>query len=633
MFSRVLVANRGEIARRVIRTLDRLGIASVSVFTEADRDAPHVREAGHRVPITSYLDIASILEACAQIGAEALHPGYGFLSENPAFARACAQAGVTFIGPPPEASELMGDKIRAKAAAAAAGVPVVPSYSESDAASAAASDYPLLVKAAAGGGGRGMRVVHAPDELEAALASARREAQAGFGDDRVFIERFLPRARHIEVQIMADAHGGIVHLGERECSLQRRHQKVIEEAPSPVVDAALREQLGSEAVALARAGGYQGAGTVEFIAAADDPVEHYFLEMNARLQVEHPVTECVCGLDLVELQLRVAAGEPLGLAQSDIAMRGHAIEARITAEDAAHGFLPATGRVLAYERPAGARVDDAIEIGSVIDTSFDSLLAKVIVHGADRPAALGKLARALQQFNVLGVTTTTGFLRGLLEDEDVVAGRLDTGLIERREAPTPPMDDAGVATAAAMMMLAERHDPRSGGPFARTDGWRLSGRRSASHWRLAVGGRDPVDVEVPAEYVAATHRLGPGRFAIDARGEWLMARDGETVWAGHGGYAWPVRPVPAGTEAGAAAGGDLRAPMPGAVLLVPVTVGQRVQAGDPVVVLESMKMELAITAPVAGVVAELSVAVGDRVVVDQPLAHVEAHEPATEAAA
>ena len=624
MFSRVLIANRGEIARRIVRTLDRLGIESVAVFTETDRNAPHVLEAGSGVPISSYLDLEAIITACGHAGAEALHPGYGFLSENPELARACAKAGVTFIGPPPQASELMGDKIAAKAAAHRAGLPVVPSYTESEAAAAPPEAFPLLVKAAAGGGGRGMRVVNRPGELEAALASARREAQAGFGDDRVFIERFLPRARHIEVQVLADAHGAVVHLGERECSLQRRHQKVVEEAPSPVVSPELRTQLGAEAVALARSGGYQGAGTVEFIAAADNPSEHYFLEMNARLQVEHPVTELVCGVDLVELQLLVAAGEPLPIGQGDVRMSGHAIEVRITAEDAGRDFLPTTGTVLAYQRPTGARVDDAIELGSIVGTGFDSLLAKVIVHGADRAQALGRMELALRHFNVLGVTTTAGYLRRLLSDSEVRAGRIDTGLIERFEPGPDPIDDAGVAVAAAMLVLAERRDMGPRSPFDRIDGWRLSGVRRPSWWRLAVAGREPVEVEVPVQYVDMVRSLGGGHFAIDGRGEWLLARDGDETWVGHGGRAWVLRSADADAEQEAAADGELRAPMPGEVLIVPAQVGQTVSTGDPVVVLESMKMELAITAPLDGVVAEISVTVGDRVVVDQPLARVEA---------
>ncbi len=622
MFAAVLIANRGEIARRVIRTLHRLGARATAVYTPTDREALHVREADAAVEVSSYLDIDALVGACGLTGAQALHPGYGFQSENPALARACGAAGVVFVGPPPAASELMGDKLAAKRAAGAAGLPVVASFTESEARSARV--YPLLVKAAGGGGGRGMRVVHRPEDLDAALQSARREAQAGFGDERVFIERFLPRARHVEVQVIADAHGSVLHLGERECSLQRRHQKVIEECPSPAVGDRLREQLGAEAVALARAAGYVGAGTVEFIADFEDPSQHYFLECNARLQVEHPVTELVCGLDLVELQLRVAAGEPLGLHQDDVRMSGHAVEARINAEDAARDFLPAAGRVLAYDRPPNVRIDDAIETGSVVDTSYDSLLAKVIVHGEDRPQALGLMERALSRLNVLGVSTTTGFLRGLLADDAVRAGKLDTGLIERRGVPPAPMSDVDVAVAAAMLTLAERRDRGGDDPFQRVDGWRLGGLRAPSHWRMAVGTGDPVDVEVAPDLVAATRRIADGRFAIAGRGEWLLARDGETTWIGHNGFAWAVTAVSTSAAAAGVADGDLRAPMPGQVLLIAAAVGDAVRAGDPVVVLESMKMELVMAAPVDGSVAALNVAVGDKVVVDQPLARVEA---------
>jgi acetyl-CoA/propionyl-CoA carboxylase, biotin carboxylase, biotin carboxyl carrier protein len=631
MFDSVLIANRGEIARRVIRTLDRLGIDSIAVFTVVDADAPFVREASRALPIDSYLDVDAVIDACTRSGAQALHPGYGFLSENPALARACEAAGIAFVGPPAAAVELMGDKLRAKDVARQAGVPVVPVFTE---AQARASDapYPLLVKAAAGGGGRGMRVARSPGELDEALAAARREARGAFGDDRVFIERFLGRARHLEVQLIADAHGHVVHLGERECSLQRRHQKVIEESPSPVVDAQLRARLGSEAVALAQAAGYAGAGTVEFIADFDDPAEHYFLEVNARLQVEHPVTELVTGLDLVELQLRVAAGEPLPLSQADVVLSGHAIEARITAEDPSRDFLPTAGRILAYDRAGGsgsqtARVDDAIEVGSVVGTSYDSLLAKVIVHGDDRTAALHRLGRALAQTTILGVTTTTGYLRGLVADPAVVAGELDTGLIERRGSPPLPIGDAGVAHAAAMLLVADSAERAGSGddPFARADGWRLGGRRAGSHWLMSVGGGEPVEVDVPAADVAITHRTAPGRFSIDQRGDWLLARDGDVDWIGHNGYAWPVRHLSAAEAQTAHADGELRAPMPGQVLLVPVAVGDTVSTGDPIVVLESMKMELVLAAPVDGSVTELTVAPGDQVTVDQPLARVEAN--------
>jgi acetyl-CoA/propionyl-CoA carboxylase biotin carboxyl carrier protein len=623
MFDTVLIANRGEIARRIIRTVRRLGIIPVAVRTPADRDAPHAHEAERVVEIDSYLDIDAVIDACRVFGAAALHPGYGFLSENPALARACADAGIAFVGPPAAAMEKLGDKIAGKSLASSMNVPVVPAFSEEEARSDSAP-YPLLIKAAAGGGGRGMRVVQRPADLSAALGAARREAQAGFGDDRVFIERFIPRARHLEVQVIADAHGHAIHLGERECSLQRRHQKVIEESPSPAVSPSLRKQLGAEAVALMRAGGYVNAGTVEFVADAHDPAEHYFLEVNARLQVEHPVTELVCGLDLVELQLRVAAGEPLPLAQDDVVMRGHAIEARVCAEDAARDFLPAAGTVLAYDRPGrGARVDDGIEVGSTVDTSYDSLLAKVIVHAEDRPTALGRLADALAHTTILGVTTTTGYLRRLVDEEAVRAGDLDTGLVERLGDLVAPMGPEAVAVTAGMLLVADRAG-RDDDPFASTDGWRLGGARAPSRWRLSVGGGEPHDVEVPAEYVALVRSLGNGRFAITDRGEWRLGRDGDTVWIGHNGWAWPVREVSAGAGLAGTADGDLRAPMPGQVLLVPAAVGDRVSTGDPVVVLESMKMELVLAAPIDGTITELTVAVGDRVSVDQPLARVEA---------
>jgi acetyl-CoA/propionyl-CoA carboxylase biotin carboxyl carrier protein len=623
MFDAVLIANRGEIARRVIRTLSRLGVHSVAIYTDADRDAPHVRAADQAVRVASYLEIAEVMLAARATGAGALHPGYGFLSEHPELARACAAAGVVFVGPPAQASALMGDKLRAKDAARQAGVPVVPSFTAEEARQA---DYPLLVKAAAGGGGRGMRVVQSADGLDAALQSARREARAGFGDDRVFIERFLPRARHLEVQVIADGHGNVIHLGERECSLQRRHQKLIEESPSPVVGPELRALLGAEAVALARAGGYVNAGTVEFIADFTDPGEHYFLEMNARLQVEHPVTELVCGVDLVELQLRVAAGEPLPITQDDVELTGHAIEARINAEDAARDFFPAAGRILAYHRPAGARVDDGIEPGSEVGTAYDSMLAKVIVHGEDRQAALTKLERALGETSILGVTTTTGFLRWLLASDDVRAGRIDTELIGRLPAISPPLTAEEVARTAALIGLALSEEQRTDDPFARVDGWRLSGRRGQSWWHLAVGGGEPVQIAVSADDLAV-QRIGPESFAVTAgdgrRRQWSYAVDRDQIWLGTGGWAWPVRRHDSAAAGEALSDGALRAPMPGQVLVVSTAVGQTVSAGDPLVVLESMKMELVMTAPVDGEVAELSVAVGDRVAVDQPLARVE----------
>lgn len=592
MFSSVLVANRGEIARRVIRTLHGLGIRSVAIYTDADAGAPHVREADAAHRVSSYLAIDEIVA----IKADALHPGYGFLSENPALARACADAGITFVGPSAEAIELMGDKVRAKDAAARAGVPVVESLSVEE---ARVSDaYPLLVKAAAGGGGRGMRVVEAPGGLDEAIAAAQREAAAGFGDDRVFIERFLPRARHIEVQVIGDTHGNVVSLGERECSLQRRHQKVLEESPSPVVSDELRARLGEEAVALAKAAGYHGAGTVEFIADADAPSVHFFLEMNARLQVEHPVTELVTGLDLVELQLRVAAGEALDV---DVTLTGHAIEARINAEDAS--FFPSAGPVLLARYPDGVRVDAAVETGSEVGTDYDSMIAKVIAHGPDRATALARLDRALADTAILGLATNVGFLRTLLAHDGVRAGAMDTGLIGRLDPVAPPLGEEEVARAAAALAL--RRLPTGDDPWARRDGWRIGGERAPSYWKLSVDGGEPIDVQLRDGHVSA-------RFT--EAGDWI----------GYDGWSWHVAEATAEDVHHAHADGELRAPMPGSVLLVPVAEGDSVEAGQTVVVLESMKMELALTAPVDGVVTSLSVTVGDKVGRDEPVARVEA---------
>jgi acetyl-CoA/propionyl-CoA carboxylase biotin carboxyl carrier protein len=445
VFTKVLIANRGEIAVRINRTLGDLGIASVAVYSDADSDARHVREAGEAVRIgpppaaDSYLNIAAIIAAARATGAEAVHPGYGFLAENAAFARACSDAGLTFIGPPPRAIEAMGDKIAAKATVAAAGVPVVPGSGKPGMSDAELINslngpvFPLLVKPSAGGGGKGMRLVQSPGELPAALAAARREARAAFGDDTLLIERYITRPRHIEIQVLADTHGTVIHFGERECSLQRRHQKIIEEAPSPLLDAARREAMGAAAVDAARSVGYTGAGTVEFIVSGDDPDEFYFMEMNTRLQVEHPVTELVYGLDLVEWQLRVAAGERLAGVPLSAAPTGHAVEARVYAEDPARGFLPTGGRVLALREPAalGVRVDSGLAEGMTVTSAYDPMLAKVAAWGPDRATALRRLDAALAETVVLGVTTNTAFLRTLLCDPDVQAGHLDTTLAER----------------------------------------------------------------------------------------------------------------------------------------------------------------------------------------------------------
>lgn len=445
MFDTVLVANRGEIAVRVIRTLRALGVRSVAVFSDADADARHVREADTAVRLgpapaaESYLSVERLLEAATRTGAQAVHPGYGFLAENAAFARACVDAGLVFVGPPADAISLMGDKIRAKETVKAAGVPVVPGGRDPDLAEAARElGAPVLLKPSAGGGGKGMRLVRDLTTLEEEIAAARREARASFGDDTLLVERWVERPRHIEIQVLADAHGNVVHLGERECSLQRRHQKLIEEAPSVLLDESTRAAMGEAAVQAARSCGYEGAGTVEFIVPGGDPSSYHFMEMNTRLQVEHPVTELVTGLDLVEWQLRVAAGEALSFGQEEVRLTGHAVEARICAETVsvragARGFLPSGGTVLALHEPSGdgVRTDSGLSEGTEVGSLYDPMLSKVIAYGPDRATALRKLRAALAETVTLGVPTNAGFLRRLLAHPAVVAGELDTGLVER----------------------------------------------------------------------------------------------------------------------------------------------------------------------------------------------------------
>ncbi|AUG77331.1 acetyl-COA carboxylase [Kitasatospora sp. MMS16-BH015] len=573
MFDTVLVANRGEIAVRVIRTLRRLGVRSVAVFSDADAEAPHVREADVAVrlgpagrsdstAVETYLRTEQILDAARRTGAQAIHPGYGFLAENSAFARACTEAGLVFIGPPPAAVELMGDKINAKEAVRTAGVPVVPGSqggSPTDAELTAAAEeigYPVLLKPSAGGGGKGMRLVRDPADLPAELAAARRVARTSFGDDTLLLERWVDQPRHIEVQVLADTHGRTVHLGERECSLQRRHQKLIEEAPSVLLNPETRAAMGAAAVRAAEACGYTGAGTVEFIVPGIDPsgptpegvLDFFFMEMNTRLQVEHPVTELAIAvgadtpdpqrLDLVEWQLRVAAGEPLSFEQSDLSFLGHAIEARICAEDPDRDFLPTGGRILALDEPhgPGIRVDSGVAVGSEIGSLYDPMVAKVIAYGPDRPTAIRRLRAALAETRVLGVTTNAGFLRRLLAHPDVVAGRLDTGLVERtvEERPellaspaavlTTTVDGERAAEGAADGVAAEGGAPSvasglellyyaaaltrqlalapaasaSGwtNPFAVPSGWRLGGEAAWTQHRLRLPGHDPATVSV-----------------------------------------------------------------------------------------------------------------------------------------
>ncbi|HUR85127.1 MAG TPA: biotin carboxylase N-terminal domain-containing protein [Solirubrobacteraceae bacterium] len=640
MFESVLVANRGEIAVRVITTLRRLGIRAIAVCSEADADAPHVRLADAAVTIgpapatESYLRADAIVAAAMKTGAQAVHPGYGFLAERADFARACAGAGLAFVGPPPAALELLGDKIAAKRCAVEAGVPVLAGIhraglTDEEILAWAAADparLPLMVKAATGGGGRGMRIVREFGELRAALQAARREALAGFGDDALLAERYVQRARHIEVQVLADSHGGAVAIGERECSLQRRHQKLVEECPSPVVDELLRERLCDAAVKLALAAGYSGAGTCEFLVPSDDLDAFSFLECNARLQVEHPVTELVHGLDLVEAQLRVAAGEPLWLTSDDIVARGHALEARVCAEEPERRFLPRAGRIVGYREPAGAgiRVDSGVRAGSDVTTHYDSLLAKVVVHAPTREEALERLDRALAGFAILGPPTNIAFLRGLLAEPAVRAGDLDTGLVERLPAPVPDPGAEADALAAAALARALQLD---GGddPWERLVGWRPDGA-APLRWRLAPErGRQAVEVVVADGSVrvgdgpqrSAHAALDGDELAVTLDGErraWVHARDGAVTWVGRDGRAWgfhdEVVELRRDLHDGAAA---LEAPMPGSVLAVRVRDGDSVRAGDVLVVLESMKMELEVVAPAAGTVHDLAVAPGDRV--------------------
>ncbi|MEV6972312.1 biotin carboxylase N-terminal domain-containing protein [Kitasatospora sp. NPDC093806] len=777
MFDTVLVANRGEIAVRVIRTLRRLGVRSVAVFSDADADAPHVREADVAVRLgpadrsdssaaETYLRTDQILAAARRTGAQAVHPGYGFLAENASFARACADAGLVFIGPPPAAVELMGDKINAKEAVRAAGVPVVPGSQataptdEQLVAAAAEIGYPVLLKPSAGGGGKGMRLVRDPAELPTEIAAARRVARTAFGDDTLLLERWIDRPRHIEVQVLADAHGTTVHLGERECSLQRRHQKLIEEAPSVLLNAETRAAMGAAAVRAAESCGYTGAGTVEFIVPGVDPDspapaegvrDFFFMEMNTRLQVEHPVTELAIAvrhsgpgpdrdlgadggtgadlgpaagrpqrLDLVEWQLRIAAGEQLTFTQPDISFLGHAIEARICAEDPERDFLPTGGRILVLDEPRGEgiRVDSGVAPGTVITSSYDPMLAKVIAYGPDRPTALRRLRAALADTRILGVTTNTGFLRRLLAHPEVAAGRLDTGLVEQTAQQQPgllasPYSPAAAATAASDTTAPDpetsgsesvgspppeaptsahllyyaaalaRHldltpsaDP--GGwtdPFSLPSGWRLGGASAWTTHRLRTPGQDPVSVRIRSitagNVAEATdipsgagvtlegeirlddgpvHRARAARsgdrlhltvdglqttFALTADAAGSGSGSGPVTWLGIDGDAWPVHghdAVGEGAAAGGAHHGALTAPMPGTVTVVKTTAGESVRKGQPLLVLEAMKMEHVIAAPHDGTVSELRATAGATVAMEELLVVVTPAEAEAEVA-
>ncbi len=633
-FRTVLVANRGEIARRVIRTLRRLGIRSVAVYSDADANAPHVREADHAVRLgpapaaESYLNIDAVIAAARESGAQAIHPGYGFLSENEAFGHACAAAGLVFIGPGENALDVMGDKIRAKEHVAASGVPTVPGFSARDLSNdeirdrAADVGFPLLVKPSAGGGGKGMQVVRAAAELDDALVTARRVAAASFGDDSLLLERLIERPRHIEVQVFADQHGTVIHLGERECTLQRRHQKVIEEAPSPLIDDATRERIGAAACRAAASVDYVGAGTVEFLVAADRPDEFFFIEMNTRLQVEHPVTEMVTGLDLVELQLRVAAGEPLPLQQEDVTLTGHAVEARVYAESPARGFLPATGDVLLWQAAVGARTDSAVETGSVVTADYDPMIAKVICWADDRDTAVARLDAALAETVLLGVDTNIGFLRSLLDDERVRAGDMDTGLIDRLPAYRDPEPTAALLSAAAAA-VPRHEDAAPTGPWQSLRGFRLGAPEHRG--ALALIADDGVVHTVtltsaaPDDSDSATDADG----AVWAHADGLTARFtpigrrelGEKRRRERDRVAGAVDPI-------------LKAPMPGNV--VAVHPGGAIAAGERVVVIEAMKMEHPVLAPANGTVI-IDARVGDHVRRDQTVAHF-THEESEESA-
>ncbi|WP_326697623.1 acetyl-CoA carboxylase biotin carboxylase subunit [Streptomyces sp. NBC_01754] len=682
MFSTVLVANRGEIAVRVIRTLRELGVRSVAVFSDADADARHVREADTAVRIGpapaagSYLSVERLLDAARRTGAQAVHPGYGFLAENARFAQACEDAGLVFIGPPASAIALMGDKIRAKETVAAAGVPVVPGSSGSGltdgqlAAAARGIGMPVLLKPSAGGGGKGMRLVREEALLAEEIAAARREARASFGDDTLLVERWIDRPRHIEIQVLADGHGRVVHLGERECSLQRRHQKIIEEAPSVLLDEETRASMGEAAVQAARSCGYVGAGTVEFIVPGDDPSSYYFMEMNTRLQVEHPVTELVTGLDLVEWQLRVASGERLPYEQADITLAGHAVEARICAEDPARGFLPSGGTVLTLHEPqgGGVRTDSGLSEGVPVGSTYDPMLSKVIAHGPDRATALRRLRAALADTVVLGVPTNAGFLRRLLAHPAVAAGDLDTGLVEREAGSLVPQGVPEEVYAAAALLRQPSPVAASGwvDPFSVPSGWRLGGTPARTFHHLRVPGHDPVRVGVragaggtaeldfghagdreetadtcgplpsgPAPEGSRLVEVSDRRVTVELDGlthAFSRADSPDGVWLGRDGDSWHVQdhdPVEASLSGAARAGADtLAAPMPGTVTVVKVAVGDEVAAGQSLLVVEAMKMEHVIAAPHAGTVTELDVTAGTTVAMDQVLAVVAPGEDA-----
>ena len=636
MFRSLLVANRGEIAIRVMRTPRRMGLRTIAVYSDADANAAHVAAAdeayriGPAPPRESYLNVEAILAAARESGAEAIHPGYGFLSENAAFAEACAAAKIVFVGPPPEAIRAMGLKDRAKALMAKAGVPVVPGYLGEDqspstlAAEAAKIGFPVLIKAVAGGGGKGMRKVEAAGEFAAALDGAKREAKSAFGDDRVLIEKYVARPRHIEMQVFGDTQGDAVHLFERDCSLQRRHQKVIEESPAPGMTVAMRAKMGAAAVKAAKAVGYVGAGTVEFIADASEGLRDdrfWFMEMNTRLQVEHPVTEAITGLDLVEWQLRVAAGEALPKRQDDIRAHGHAIEARLYAEDPDKGFLPAVGKLEILRMPEahdGIRVDAGVREGDEVTIYYDPMIAKVIAWDETREGAAAMLANALARTEVAGVRTNAGFLVRALRQPDFVAGEIDTGFIERHRMELMPVRTGlppEIPARAALFIVDERRSLHRGGdPWDAQDGFRLAGDSSETI-EFAIG-----DKRVGVRIV---HRRGgdmclivEGRnFAMHPHAASAARLSSGAIAVMEAGETWMLSlydPFAAADAAGAATD-RVTTPMPGKIVQVLVKTGDAVTRGQPLAVLEAMKMEHTLSAPADAKVASVDVAPGDQV--------------------
>ena len=639
--SRLLVANRGEIARRINRTAQAMGISTVAIYADGDVNAPFVLEADTAIALNgkstgeTYLDVAKVLDAAQRSGADAIHPGYGFLSENQAFAQAVIDAGVKWLGPSPEVIGLMGDKLSAKRLMDEAGVPTLPGVEitqDTDIVAAAADiGYPVLVKASAGGGGRGMRVVEAEAELLAAVASAKREAGSSFGDDTVFLEKWLATSRHIEIQILGDNHGNLVHCYERECSIQRRHQKIIEEAPSPAVDDALRSRMGDAAIAAARKLGYASAGTVEFLLGDND--DFYFLEVNARLQVEHPVTEEIIGKDLVREQIRVAEGETLSFRQEDIGINGHAIEARLYAENPAKGFLPSPGPILVW-RPAtagGARFDSGVEAGSEISTQFDPMIAKVIVHAPTRREAAGRLARVLEPTAIAGLNTNRDFLVTTLRTPEYLAGDTTTDFIERvqpalqrnvttqeciQTAVAVTMEAQAARRAAAKVLKTLPSGFRNSTMPMETATYAVNGNDITVSYQSRRDGSFMVVCDEQTHAVTI-HRAGSGSVDIALDGQRLQfeIQQHGIQWLVHGDHGdlvltqAPRYPDPQGLENS----GGLTAPMPGAVLTTEVAAGDKVSKGDLLMILEAMKMEHRIVAPRDGVVELVHVGVGDQV--------------------